>query len=169
MVFNFFMLLFGFLGEIGVLNRHISLILGTIFFLLSVDAISLLGLAFRVLGQRSSGVSSVDSSIFFVKFALSTSSYSVLNACSVRVLVAPVRRPACWVKKLSYCILSGLIALLRYGSTILESLSAFSEKKILSMSLYCLFYFLSFLSILLTMRLLGESLCESFDFPDQSA
>ena len=35
MVFNFFMLLFGFLGEIGVLNRHISLILGTIFFLLS--------------------------------------------------------------------------------------------------------------------------------------
>ena len=39
MVFNFFMLLFGFLGEIGVLNRHISLILGTIFFLLSFQII----------------------------------------------------------------------------------------------------------------------------------
>lgn len=38
-IFNFLMLLFGFLGEIGLLNRYISLILGTFFFLMSFQII----------------------------------------------------------------------------------------------------------------------------------
>ena len=35
LIFNFLMLLFGLLGELGILNKYISLILGTFFFLLS--------------------------------------------------------------------------------------------------------------------------------------
>jgi len=35
LIFNFLMLLFGLLGEIGILNKYISFILGTFFFLLS--------------------------------------------------------------------------------------------------------------------------------------
>ena len=38
-IFNFLMLLFGLLGELGILNRYISLILGTIFFILSFKII----------------------------------------------------------------------------------------------------------------------------------
>lgn len=34
-IFNFLMLLFGLLGELGILNRNVALILGTIFFLFS--------------------------------------------------------------------------------------------------------------------------------------
>lgn len=35
LIFNFLMLLFGLLGELGILNKYISLMLGTFFFLLS--------------------------------------------------------------------------------------------------------------------------------------
>ena len=38
-IFNFFMLLFGLLGELGYLDRNIALLLGTIFFLLSFQII----------------------------------------------------------------------------------------------------------------------------------
>lgn len=39
LIFNFLMLLFGLLGELGILNKYISLILGTFFFLLSFYSI----------------------------------------------------------------------------------------------------------------------------------
>lgn len=38
-IYNFLMLLFGFLGELGYLDRNIALLLGTIFFLLSFQII----------------------------------------------------------------------------------------------------------------------------------
>lgn len=38
-IFNFLMLLFGLLGELGIINRYCALILGTIFFLLSFQII----------------------------------------------------------------------------------------------------------------------------------
>lgn len=89
LIFNFLMLLFGLLGELGILNKYISLILGTFFFLLSFYS---LYKNYVVLSQKNNNIFyfifiiwAIYGIVYLLPYNYRNASYNILDIFSKNV------------------------------------------------------------------------------------